>query len=229
MYLHCEPAALMGAISSVNEDISAVLEWTQRNKLILNSDKAIIIRTSRFINTIDLSAIPEIKVEQSIIKYSSHIRYLGVTIMNNLSWEKQVTSMTNNCKLYQLKLSKHLLPDALKIRHVVSLIFPHIDYCCAVYTDMTAELNLRLYRAINSCIRFIFNLKADIHITPYYEKLRWLKITLRPLTERNTDKASYARSPSDRAITSLRKCGNQGKRNKEIAKMQPKKSYLEAK
>lgn len=86
--------------------------------------------------------------------------------------------MTNKiCSiLYQLKLNKHLLSDSLKTKIVTSLIFPHIDYYCAVYTDMT-ELNLRLYRAINLCIRFIFNLSADIHIISYYVKLRWLKIT----------------------------------------------------
>lgn len=44
---------------------------------------------------------------------------------------------------------------------------------------MMAEHNLRLYRAINSCIRFIYNVKADEHITLYYEKLKWFKIDSR--------------------------------------------------
>lgn len=89
--------------------------------------------------------------------------------------------MTNKIHsvLYQLKLCRHLLPKALKSRLVTSLIYPHVDYCCAAYTDMTAEHNLNLHRAINSCIRFIFNVKADERITPYYGRLGWLKIDTR--------------------------------------------------
>ncbi|XP_029680221.1 uncharacterized protein LOC115245867 [Formica exsecta] len=100
--------------------------------------------------------------------------------MNTLSWERQVT-MTNKIHsiLYQLKLCKHLLPETFRSKLVTTLIYPHVDYCCAAYMDMTAEHNLKLHRAINYCIRFIFNVKADMHITPYYKRLRWLKIDLR--------------------------------------------------
>jgi len=36
-----------------------------------------------------------------------------------------------------------------------------------------------LYRAINACIRFIYEVKRDQHITPYYGKSGWLKVTIR--------------------------------------------------
>ena len=101
--------------------------------------------------------------------------------MNTLSWEKQATKMANKIHsvTYQLKLCKHLIPEALRVKLVVSLVFPHVDYCCTAYTDMTGEQNLRLYRAINSCIRFIYNIRRDEHITAYYNKLGWLKIDAR--------------------------------------------------
>ncbi|XP_050455556.1 uncharacterized protein LOC126853664 [Cataglyphis hispanica] len=120
-------------------------------------------------------------MDKSTVQYSTSIKYLGVTITNTLSWEKQVTIMTNKIHsiLYQLKLCKHLLPEVLRSKLVTMLIYPHVDYCCAAYTDMTTKHNLKLHRAINSCIRFIFNVKADMHITPYYERLRWLRINSR--------------------------------------------------
>ncbi|KAL6420425.1 hypothetical protein ACFW04_014432 [Cataglyphis niger] len=46
-------------------------------------------------------------------------------------------------------------------------------------TDMTTEQDLRLYRAVNACVRFIFNVRTDEHITPYYVRLRWLKVDAR--------------------------------------------------
>ncbi|KAL6418566.1 hypothetical protein ACFW04_012003 [Cataglyphis niger] len=80
--------------------------------------------------------------------------------MNTLSWEKQVTNMTNRIHsvLYQLKLCRHLLPEVLKSKLASIHIF---------------------HRAVNACVRFIFNVKADEHITPYYVRLRWLKVNAR--------------------------------------------------
>ncbi|KAL6419561.1 hypothetical protein ACFW04_013761 [Cataglyphis niger] len=104
--------------------------------------------------------------------------------MNTLSWEKQITNMTNriHSALYQLKLCRHLLPETLKSKLVISLIYPHVDYCCTAYTDMTTEQNLRLHKAVNACVRFIFNLRTDEYITPYYVGVgsrRWLKVDAR--------------------------------------------------
>lgn len=183
VYMHCEPRDLVEAIFRINEDIEAIQDWSLANDLLLNSGKtqAIIVGTSRYINAIDLTIIPKIRVNGAVLQYSTSVRYLGVTIMNTLSWEMQAMSIARRVHsvLYQLKLCKHLLPEALRARLVVSLIFPHVDYCCVAYTDMTGEQNLKLYRAVNSCIRFIYNVKKDEHITPYYRRLGWLKIDAR--------------------------------------------------
>ncbi|XP_029677189.1 uncharacterized protein LOC115243994 [Formica exsecta] len=137
--------------------------------------------TSRYINAIDLTSVPKITVAGVDVTYSAHVKYLGVWIANNLSWDLQVSHITNKVRstLHQLKLCRHLIPDTLKIKLVVSLIYPHIDYCCAILTDITAELNLKLYRAMNACMRFIFCIKIDEHISPYYTRLRWLKVDKR--------------------------------------------------
>ncbi|KAL6417160.1 hypothetical protein ACFW04_014665 [Cataglyphis niger] len=177
-YIHCESRDLSDTIRKVNEDIDAILGWSSTNRLILNSDKtqAIIMGTSRFVKVIGLSTLPEIRVDGSMIQYSTSVKYLGVTIMNTLSWEKQFTNMTNriHSALYQLKLCRHLLPETLKSKLVILLIYPHVDYCCAAYMDMITEQNLRLHKAVNACVRFICNVRTDEHITPYYVRLRLL-------------------------------------------------------
>ncbi|KAL6419286.1 hypothetical protein ACFW04_011474 [Cataglyphis niger] len=75
-----------------------------------------------------------------------------------------------------VRSAKRLLPEAFKSKLVISLIYPHVDYCCAAYTDMTTKQNLRLHKAMNACVRFIFNVRTDEHITPYYVRLCWLKV-----------------------------------------------------
>lgn len=183
IYLHCEPSNLQNGILKVNEDIKSIVHWAGCNGLTLNSAKTqvIIFGTARYINTIELDRLPAISIDGSAIQLSTYVKYLGVTVSNTLSWNLHVDNVVKNIrtKLYQLKLSKSLLPKDLKIRLIVSLIFPHLDYCCAAFTDITDQLNVQLYRALNACIRFAFNVRWDEHLTPFYGELRWLKIDAR--------------------------------------------------
>ncbi|XP_071627193.1 uncharacterized protein [Temnothorax longispinosus] len=86
-----------------------------------------------------------------------------------------------NSALYQLKLCKHLLPLLLRIMLVSALIVPILDYGCTILTNIMGEQNLRLQRAYNRCVRFIFQAKWNEHITPYFVRLGWLKISFRRL------------------------------------------------
>lgn len=74
---------------------------------------------------------------------------------------------------------QELIAAVLKIQANTTLVFPYIDYCYAIYTDITAELDRKLYRAINACLRFVHEVKRDQHITPYYRNSGWLKVICR--------------------------------------------------
>lgn len=67
----------------------------------------------------------------------------------------------------------------LRIKLVTTIIFPIFDYCCALFTNMSNKLQMRLKRKINSCVRFIFKVSRYEHVTPYYKKLSWLKLSKR--------------------------------------------------
>ncbi|CAL1671735.1 unnamed protein product [Lasius platythorax] len=154
VYLHCEPRNLRDAIWKMNKDIEAIIGWTTTNGLLLNANKtqAIILGTSRYINSVDLRTLQGIEVDKTMIEFATEIKYLGVTITNTLSWDRQVTSIAKkvHTTLYQLKLCKSLLPEELRARLVATLIQPHLEYCCVAYTDMTAEQDRRLYRVIQN-------------------------------------------------------------------------------
>lgn len=182
IYLHSEPRNLHDNIDKVNEDIKSLIKWSENNELILNPEKtqAILFGMARYINEIVVDNLPRLKIGDSIVTCSSNVKYLGISITNTLSWEMHVTSVVKNMrsKLYQLKISKHLFTNELKIyiSLISTLIIPYLDYCCAALTDITDQLNLKLYRALNACIRFACNVKWDEHVTPYYRRLQWLKI-----------------------------------------------------
>lgn len=95
IYTHCIPGDLIDTIQRVNEDIIAICDWTTANNLVLNSDKtqAIVLGTSRYINGINMEALPKIRVDRATIPYPPSVKYLGVTVSRCLSWEKQVTNV----------------------------------------------------------------------------------------------------------------------------------------
>ena len=79
-------------------------------------------------------------------------------------------------KIHALQFHKNALSVEVKIKLVTGLIVPHLDYCCVVYHGLSDELNIRLQRLVNCGIRFIYDLRRDIHITPYRQRLSWLSV-----------------------------------------------------
>ena len=86
-----------------------------------------------------------------------------------------------NYSLYKLKYQRNSLSQTLKIKLISTLIFPLFDYCCLVYHNLTGELNSRLQVLMNNSIGFIFDLRRDVHITPYRLRLGWLSVSDRRL------------------------------------------------
>lgn len=69
-----------------------------------------------------------------------------------------------------LKLRKHLIE---------MLLYPLIDYCSLVFTNMSNEQEERLDRLVNTGIRYIFGVNRFEHITSYRRELSWLRVKLR--------------------------------------------------
>ena len=64
----------------------------------------------------------------------------------------------------------------LAISVISSLIFPILAYCCLVYHRLTSELDLRLVRLINCGIRFVYDLRRDVHMTLFKRQMSWLSV-----------------------------------------------------
>lgn len=59
---------------------------------------------------------------------------------------------------------------------ISTLVFPKFDYVNLAYCDLNEQSLNKLQRAQNACIRYIFNLQIDDHVTPFYHQMKWLKI-----------------------------------------------------
>ena len=80
-----------------------------------------------------------------------------------------------NRALFGLNFIQSCTTQGLRKRLVESLVIPHLDYCSVVYLDVSSSLRTRLQRLSNACVRFIFGVRRNTHITPYRRQLEWLR------------------------------------------------------
>ena len=52
----------------------------------------------------------------------------------------------------------------------------HLDYCSVVYLDVSGELQTKLQRLQNSCVRYITGVGRPEHITPHRLLQDWLDV-----------------------------------------------------
>jgi hypothetical protein len=98
-----------------------------------------------------------------------------------LSWDEQVNYICNRvfqC-IYQFQSKERLCfnpKEQIRKRFVSTLVLPYFDYASIAFCDVSETLIIRLQRTQNACIRYIFRLRWDDHVTQYYSRLGWLKI-----------------------------------------------------
>ena len=170
IYLNCHPANINEALANIAVDAKAIALYASNNGLSLNlaKSKIQILGSSPYVKEIYSSNLPPIIIDGTRIPYVSEAINLGVVFSSDLSWRGHIAHVSRkvNYSLYKLKYHRNSLSQTLKIKVISTLIFPLFDYCCLVYHDLTGELNSRLQVLMNNCIRFIFDLRRDVHITP---------------------------------------------------------------
>ena len=91
---------------------------------------------------------------------------------------QNITKKVNRA-LYGLRIIKSCTSQALRKRLVETLVGPHLDYCNVVYSDINHQQSDQLQRLSNSCVRYIFGLRRQDHITPFRRQLNWMSINTR--------------------------------------------------
>lgn len=178
IYLQCSPHDLENGIYSMNIDVRGVSTWATNNLLHLNlmKTKAMIIGGTRFINTIDLAQLPAICLDGVVVPFVTSARNLGVIIDNKLNWKNHISSVVKsvNSIMYRLRFFRKTTSQELRKNLVTTLIFPHIDYCCLATGDLSAELDTKLQRLVNTGVRYVLGICGWEHITPHRLELGWV-------------------------------------------------------
>ena len=116
-----------------------------------------------------------------VIPYVSEALSLGVIFTSNLSWKSCVLHISQKVhfSLHKLKFHRNIPSQNLRTTLISTLICLLIDYyCCLVYHSLANEQDLTLQQRLLNCgIRFIFDLRRDVHITQFRLQLGWLSVS----------------------------------------------------
>jgi hypothetical protein len=183
VYLHCRVQDLPRYLESMNEDVASLYKWSMSHGLRINENKTkpMIVGYTRLLNTINLNTIPRVVVNGVALEFVGTAKNLGIIFNNTLTWPDHVASVCGRVfsLLRQFRRNNVLAMPGIRAFLVRSLVFPIFDYGCLVYGDLTGVLGLRLQRAQNACVRYVFDLRYDEHVSPYYRRLNWMRLETR--------------------------------------------------
>ena len=183
LYITCRPHDISSSIAKVNEDLSSILSWADRNTLVLNPSKSkyLVLGTRNQILKVP-SDLPEIKIKNMEVERVFEARNLGVLMDVGLRFEGHVMEIVRGC-FYRLKLLYRIrdyLNEDLRVKLCDSLVLSKLGYADIVYGPRLLARTQRLVQRVqNACARYCFRVPPRTHVTPFLNNAGILKMTLR--------------------------------------------------
>lgn len=182
VYIDFVPGELDRAIYKLYQDLARIVDWSEKNCLLLNPSKTKFMvlgskhQLSQLPDDIDLELMGE-KVERVYV-----IRNLGLKIDVHLRFEEHIADSVKHC-FYRLKMLYKLrsyLSEELRTQLVETLILSKLNYADTVYgTRLLSRTQHLIQRVQNACARFCYNIPARSHVTPFLNKHYALKMKSR--------------------------------------------------
>lgn len=164
-------------VNVIQADLINFDEWCKKNDMTLNltKTKAMFISTKQTISKI-MSDPPDIKLNEDLIQISDLEKLLGIHIDSNLSWCSQVDKTLNKCNslLYLLSRIKQYLSVPVRKLFYNSYILPHLDYCCTIWGNSTAESITSVIKFQKRAARLILDKDFDTPSVELFAELNWM-------------------------------------------------------
>ena len=82
-----------------------------------------------------------------------------------------------NLVFYQIYRFRNCTNYSLRLKLVNALVLSKLDYCLIASMGVSKELDLKLQRIINRCVRYVVGLPWDSRITEARRNLNWLSLS----------------------------------------------------
>jgi len=171
-----KPEDISGMIEKVEEDITAVIRWMDKNMLQLNTSKTefMVVGSPYIINRISQQ---QLKVQDCIINSSTSIKILGLTIDEKLTWQTHLNKLASKCylNLRPLYMIKPLVTEQNLTLLVNTLVLSNLNNMSCVW-GMANNSHLKsIHKIMKAAARLIFNKTRRESVTEIINtNLKWL-------------------------------------------------------
>ena len=123
-----------------------------------------------------MSGPPIISLHDSTIQVSEQDKLLGVFIDNNLSWSTHIENTLKKCNtlLYLLGRIKQYLSIPVRKIFFNAYILPHLDYCCTIWGNSSADSMDSLIKFQKRAARLILDKDLETPSAELFAELKWL-------------------------------------------------------
>ena len=165
------------ALIQLNKALKEVYKWCLENRLTPHPGKSeIMILSKKSI----MGPLPPVYLGQSVLRYVSKTRLLGMTVDNKLTWVPHVMELKKSFvnKLELLKRSRFLPTDVL-LKFYFSVILPSIKYGLILWGSCcNSNLINSIERLHCRAARIVFNLPKDMPSVDVLKINKWRTLKL---------------------------------------------------
>ena len=185
LYYSCKCENVQNTIENINSDLSRISDFSQKNCLRLNAGKSkfIVIGSRQNLKKLKNIRLDPIKIDGKVIEREYEAKNLGVTFDEELSWARHVNLSIAKAygKLKQGFRFKNFLNESSKFKMTETYILSHFNYGDVVLQNLSEQLQNKIQKLHNRCVRFTFGLRKYDHISAFIKKKKILNMKNRRL------------------------------------------------
>ena len=153
--IYCSSTDIREAQLNLQKVMSRVYEWYTINKLSLSIEKCCTMLIPGN-NHVDRSNF-NISVGNKILDHVHSMKYLGVTIDDDLKWRSHLTNISKKINMNNARIRKigKILPQAVKLKVHNSISLPVLDYASTVWGNFSQSILQYMNRLEHKCARSI--------------------------------------------------------------------------
>lgn len=172
LYFDCSGFSQVQISSMLNEELERIRVWSDTNSLKLNASKTNALFISNQNSRNELS-IPDLFLGREKVSFVDQATILGITIETKFSWDKHILKQCG--KIYAALRSiyswAYHLNTETKLKLFKSSILPYFISIDFLLPCASAAALDRIRIALNSCVRFVYNLDRYSRVTHLQKNL----------------------------------------------------------
>ena len=157
-------------------DIKLLVQWLLANKISLNAGKTEVIIFRHHLKKVNMRFI--LKINGKKIYPSRMVKYLGVILDENLSWEPHINYLSLKLRKANGALSKvrHYIPKKTLRSLYFSLFHCHLIYAPQLWAQLENVHSNKIFLLQKKALRIMSNSDRRAHTNPLFHDYKILKL-----------------------------------------------------